>query len=241
MRTGPQKGDVVFRPLVHSRARSILRSPRYAGAYAYGRSRARRKPDGTIRVQALPRDEWQVLIPDAHEGYISWAEYEANLALLRENARAHGGDRRRSPPREGPALLQGLAICGICGDRMTTGYQIRSDGTRASYYACNLRSIQYGEPVCQRLAGTGLELAISELLVEIITPLSLEVALSVSEELRTRTEEVDRLRRQDVERARYEAELAERRYRRVDPDHRLVADSLEADWNDKLRALAEAQ
>lgn len=241
MRTGPHKGDVVFRPLVHSRALSILRSPRYAGAFAYGRSRARRKPDGRIRIQTLPRDEWQVLIPDAHEGYIAWSEYEANLARMRENARAHGGDRRRSPPREGPALLQGLAICGICGDRMTTGYQTRSDGSRVTSYACNLRSIQCGEPVCQRLPGTGLERAISDLLVEIMTPLSLEVALSVSEELRARTEEVDRLRRQDVERARYEAELAERRYRRVDPDHRLVADTLEAEWNEKLRALVDAQ
>lgn len=124
---------------------------------------------------------------------------------------------------------------------MTTRYQTRSDGTRISSYACNLRSIQSGEPVCQRLPGQGLEQAISDLLIEIMTPLSLEVALSVDEELRTRTNEVDDLRRQQVERARYEAELAERRYRRVDPDHRLVADTLEADWNHKLRALADAQ
>ncbi|MCG6919996.1 MAG: recombinase family protein [Acidobacteria bacterium] len=241
MRTGPHKGEVVFRPLVHSRALSILRSPRYAGAFAYGRSRARRKLNGQIRIESLPREEWKVLIPDAHEGYISWSEYEANLARLRENARAHGADRRRSPPREGPALLQGLAICGICGNRMTTGYQTRSDGTQISSYACNLRSIQYGEPVCQRLSGSGLEKAISDLLIEVMTPLSLEVALSVDEELRARSEEVDRLRSQDVEHARYEAELAERRYRRVDPDHRLVADALEADWNAKLRALAQAQ
>lgn len=241
LRTGARKGELVFRPLVHSRTLSILHNPRYAGAFAYGRTRARRKPEGGVRIQSLPRDEWQVLIPDAHEGYITWAEYEDNVRRMSENARAHGQDRRRSPPREGSALLQGLAVCGRCGDRMTTSYHVRDDGTRLATYVCNLRSIQRGDPVCQRIAGRGLEQAIGELLVEVMTPLSLEVALSVDEELRARAEEVDRLRRHEVERARYDAELAERRYRRVDPDHRLVADALEADWNDKLRALADAQ
>lgn len=241
LRTGARKGEVTLRPLVHSRVLSILHNPRYAGAFAYGRTRARPKPEGGLRIQVLPREEWQVLIPDAHEGYISWTEYEANVRRLRDNARAHGSDRRCSPAREGPALLQGLAVCGRCGDRMTTGYHVRDDGTRLPTYVCNLRSIQRGEPVCQRIAGRELERAIGELLVEVMTPLSLEVALSVDDELRARAEEVDRLRRQEVERARYETELAERRYRRVDPDHRLVADALEADWNDKLRVLADAQ
>jgi DNA invertase Pin-like site-specific DNA recombinase len=241
LRTGPCKGEVAFRPLVHSRALSILRNPRYAGAFAYGRTRVRRKPDGKIRIQTLPRQEWQVLIPDVHEAYITWTEYEANISCLRENARALGHDRRRSPPGDGPALLQGLAICGRCGERMTTQYHVRNDGTRLPRYACKLAHTQRGEPLCQSLAGRGLDQAIGDLLVEIMTPLSLEVALSVDDELRTRAEEVDRLRRQDVERARYEAELAERRYRRVDPDHRLVADALEADWNAKLRALTAAQ
>jgi DNA invertase Pin-like site-specific DNA recombinase len=241
LRRGARKGEVVFHPLHHSRALSILQSPRYAGAFAYGRSRARRRPEGGVRVQTLPREEWQVLIPDVHEGYITWDEYEANVARLRDNARAHGQDRRRSPPREGPALLQGLAVCGWCGDRMTTQYHTRTDGRRVPRYVCQLRRLQRGDPACQSVAGRMLDRAIGALLVEVMTPLSLEVALAVADELRARAEEVDRLRRQDVERARYEAELAERRYRLVDPDHRLVADTLEADWNDKLRAFAAAQ
>jgi len=193
-----------------------------------------------VRIQPLPRHEWPVLIPDAHEGYITWAEYEANVQRLHECARAHGQDRRRSPPREGPALLQGLAVCGCCGERMTTQYHVRDDGTRVPRYVCQLRRLHCGEPLCQSVAGRGLDQAIGELLIEVMTPLSLEIALAVGDELRARVEEVDRLRRQEIEHARYEADLAERRYRRVDPDHRLVADALEADWNEKLRALADA-
>lgn len=241
LRTGARKGEVVFQPLVHSRVLSILHNPRYAGAFAYGRSRARRMPEGGVRIQALPREEWQVLIPDVHEGYISWTEYEANVERLRDNARAHGQDRGWSPAREGPALLQGIAICGICGGTMATQYHSRHDGTRIPRYACQSRRLRRGEPLCQSVAGHTLDRMVGELLVEIMTPLSLEVALSVGEELRARAEEVDRLRGHELERARYEAELAERRYRQVDPDHRLVADALEADWNEKLRALADAQ
>lgn len=194
-----------------------------------------------MRVERLPRQQWQVLIPDVHEGYISWAEYEENQRRLAENARAHGADRRRSPPREGPALLQGLVICGRCGDRMTVRYHTGAGGEQVVNYVCQRGRVQRGEPLCQRFRGTELDDAVGRLLLEALTPLALEVTLAVDEELRARAQEVDRLRRQHVERARYEAELAEHRYRRVDPEHRLVADALEADWNDKLRAFADAQ
>jgi hypothetical protein len=108
-------------------------------------------------------------------------------------------------------------------------------------YVCQREGIERGEPLCQRLVGADIDSAVGELLVESVTPLALEVALAVQEELQARADEADRLRRQQVERARYEAELAQRRYLRVDPDNRLVADSLEADWNQKLRACTEAQ
>jgi len=241
LRTGARKGEVVFQPLLHARALSILHNPRYAGAFAYGRTRTRRTAEGGGKIQALPRDEWQVLIPDVHEGYITWAEYEANVERLRENAWACGQDRGWSPPREGTALLQGLAVCGICGERMHTKYHVRDDGTQLPRYACQHRRLQRGDPPCQSLPGRALYQAVGELLVELMTPLTLEVALSVGDELRARAQEVDRLRRQELEAARYEAGLAERRYRQVDPDHRLVADTLEADWNTKLRALAGAR
>jgi hypothetical protein len=108
-------------------------------------------------------------------------------------------------------------------------------------YTCQRDGIAHARPICQRIIGGALDHAIGELLVETVSPLALEVALAVQEELEARAQEVDRMRRQQVERARYEAELAQRRYLRVDPDNRLVADSLEAEWNNKLRALAAAQ
>lgn len=240
LRCGPHRGEVVFRALKYSRAIGILHNPRYAGAYVWGRTRARRKPDGKVQIAKVPRQDWPVLIPDVHEGYIDWAEYEENLRRLRGNAQARGQDRR-GPPREGPALLQGLALCGRCGERMRVAYRIRSsDGTRVPSYRC-CRHLETGARPCANTVGAGVDEAVGELLVEAVTPLSLEVSLQVSDELRTRAAEVDRLRRQEVERAGYEAELAGRRYRQVDPNNRHVASVLEADWNHKLRELAEAQ
>ena len=240
LRTGPHKGELVWSPLLHWRTLGVLRNPRYAGAFAYGRTTSRRTVGGRALMRRLPREEWHTLIRDAHPGYISWAEYEENLRRLRENAQAHGKERRKSPPREGPALLQGLVICGRCGERMTIRYQ-SAGGELVPEYVCQKQAVEKAQPLCQRLLGGELDRAIGELLVEIVSPLALEVALAVQEELNTRADEADRLRRQQVERARYEAELAQRRYLRVDPDNRLVADSLEADWNAKLRALVAAQ
>ena len=114
-------------------------------------------------------------------------------------------------------------------------------GRRIPEYECYRHTQQRGEPPCQVIHGAGIDTAIGKLLVEAVTPLALEVALSVQQEIQTRIEEADRLRRTQVERARYEAQLAQRRYLQVDPDNRLVAGSLEADWNNKLRALAEAE
>ncbi len=237
---GPNKGEVVWGPLHHSRALRTLKNPRYTGAFVYGRSQARRSPSGSASRRYLPRDQWHTLLLDAHPGYITWTQYEENLRRLQENAQANGADRRKGPPREGCALLQGLAVCGRCGNRMTVRYYMRH-GQLLPEYVCQREGIEKAEPICQRLVGGDLDHAIGELLVERVSPLALEVALAVQEELDSRAQEADRLRRQQVERARYEAELAQRRYLRVDPDNRLVADSLEADWNHKLRALASAQ
>jgi hypothetical protein len=144
--------------------------------------------------------------------------------------------------REGPSLLQGLAICGVCGSRMTVGYRQRKAG-RYPFYICQgpreVDRIEKG--CCQRVSGYSLDKAIGSLLVETVTPLALEVALNVQQELQSRWGEADRLRHLQADRARYESELARRRFLRVDPDNRLVAPSLEADWNSKLRALSEAE
>ena len=126
IQTGANKGTLVWLPLRHHRVLQVLHNPRYAGAFVYGRRRERRGPDGRTRTTVQPRESWTVLIPDAHPGYINWERYEQNLKRLAECAQTRGEERRKSPPREGPALLQGLAICGRCGKRMTVRYHSRS-------------------------------------------------------------------------------------------------------------------
>ena len=238
--SGPRTSEILWGSLGHWRALQLLKNPRYAGAFFFGRRQSRKSVNGQRHSWALAPDQWQALIRDAHPGYISWAEYEENLRVLRENAQAQGADRRKSPPREGPALLQGLAICGVCGERMSVRYHVRG-GRMVPDYLCQRQHVAHAERVCQCLHGAGIDKAIGELLIEAVAPMALEVALAVQQELGARAEEADRLRRQQVERARYEADLAQRRYMRVDPNNRLVADALEADWNQRLRALTEAQ
>lgn len=238
-RVGPAKGEIVWADLGHSRALSVLHNPRYAGAFFFGRSR-QRKHGGPGSFVRLPREEWTALIPDAHAGYITWEEFEENQARLRENAQAVGADRRKSPPREGPALLQGLAICGKCGERMTVRYNT-SSGKRLPIYTCQRRGIEQAEPPCQSLPGQRVDDAVGALLVDAVAPMSLEVTLAVQRELQARADEAASLRARQVERARYEADLTRRRFMQVDPENRLVADELEAEWNSKLRALVEAQ
>lgn len=237
---GPRRGELAWKWLERHRVLQVLKNPRYAGAFFYGRTQTRRTSGGWYLYRLKPPEEWCALVRDAHPGYISWEEYQDNRRRLRENAMAYGADRRASPPREGPALLQGLAICGVCGKRMTVQYRVRN-GRAVPSYVCEREVIEQAASPCQRIPGAGVDRAIGEMLVEAVTPLALEVALAISEELNQRAEEADRLRLGQVERARYEAELARRRYMQVDPDNRLVADVLEADWNQKLRALAEAQ
>ena len=241
LRNGPRDGELVWAPLTHSATLRTLHNPRYAGAFFYGRTESKKAPDGRTIWRVLPRDQWHSLLRDAHPGYITWDEYEDNLRLLTENANALGADRRKSPPREGPALLQGLVICGVCGKRMTVRYHAYS-GRVCPEYVCQRDCIETaGKGACQVVPGEGLDKAVGDLLAGVMNPMMLEVALEVQGELAERASEVDRLRRQQIERARYEADLAQRRYMRVDPENRLVADALEADWNQRLRELGEAQ
>jgi hypothetical protein len=123
---------------------------------------------------------------------------------------------------------------------MTVRYHVRH-GHQVPDYQCVERSIQAAATRCLVIPGAGVDEAIGRLLLDTVTPLALEVALSVQTELEARADDADRLRRSHVERARQQAELARRRYLAVDPDNRLVADTLEADWNDSLRALRAAQ
>lgn len=237
VRHGANKGEIIWGPLLHSRSLRTLHSPRYAGAFCYGRT----AKQGTGRGRhALPQEEWTVLIRDAHPGYISWDQFERNQKTLADNAAAHGVDRRRSPAREGTALLQGMVICGLCGDRMTVRYHYRH-GSQLPQYVCQKDGIERALSICQSIPGAAIDEQVGELVLQHVTPSSLEVTLAIQQELSTRVEEADALRRRQVERAQYEVDLARRRYMRVDPENRLVADSLEAEWNARLRKLKEVQ
>ena len=237
---GAQKGELLWGQPHHHRIIQILHNPRYAGAFVYGRTHTRRKPEGNSVRLKVPRDKWQFLIRDVHPGYITWDRFEANQKRLAENTLAFSATRTLGPPREGPALLQGRVLCGLCGERMGVHYW-RKRGRMGTTYVCQADSVRRGSKVCQRVPGSVVDRAVSDLLLELVQPLTLEVALAVEEEVKARRAETDALRRQQVERARYEAEAARRRYMSVDPSHRLVAGSLEAEWNEKLRAHAAAQ
>lgn len=238
--SGPHRGELVWQRLGLKRALTILHNPRYAGAYVYGRRRAITLPDGRTRASLLPRDEWIALRLDAHPGYISWADYERNEKQIEKTAKAFGQDRRHGPPREGPALLQGRTVCGVCGTRMSVRYR-RRNGRLLPTYTCHVRAMDHREPTCQVLHGEAIDAAIGDLLVALMTPMALELSLAVQDEIRQRLDEADRLRRMQVESAQYEVDLARQRYMQVDPSRRLVADSLEASWNEKLRALESAR
>jgi DNA invertase Pin-like site-specific DNA recombinase len=241
VRRGPQKGGLIWEPLNHQRVLQVVHNPRYAGAFVWGRRKGRRLPNGRTAVKFVAPDEWISLVPGAHAGYITWKQYQVNQQRLLENAKAHGDDRRQSPPREGPALLQGLLLCGRCGDRMNVRYSMHHDGQQVPTYLCDRDHTQVGARTCQSLPGASLDEAIGTLLVEMVTPLTLEVALTVQDEIQSHLAEASRLRNMQVERAQYEADLARQRFMNVDPNHRLVADGLEADWNAKLRTLQDAQ
>jgi DNA invertase Pin-like site-specific DNA recombinase len=238
---GPHRGEVVWDELTYSRTLQILHNPCYAGVYCYGRTRTRKMPDGTSCFSRIPRNEWVAFIPNAHPGYISLEQFEDNKRRLHESAQAQGSDRRKSPPREGPALLQGMMLCGVCGNRMTVRYYSRGGKLVPEYVCCRAKVQQCLVKPCQTIPGAGIDKCISELLVETVSPLAVQIALSVQDELQSRFHEAAEIRKKHFERLRYEAELARRRYLRVDPDNRLVAASLEADWNQKLRGLTELQ
>jgi len=239
-RMGPRNGEVDWKPLAHHVVLRILHNPRYAGAFTFGRHRDLKLPGGKWSRATLPREEWISFIPGAHPGYISLDQYEANITKLAANAAAHGRDRAAGPPREGPALLQGIIICGRCGNRMTIRYHTRG-GDQLPTYLCQRDGISHARRICQAVPGAGLDQEIGRLLISALTPLAIEAALTVQAELQQQAAEADALRAAHVERTRYHADLARRRYLAVDPANRLVAGTLEADWNTALRTLTQAQ
>lgn len=233
-------GEIAWQELTHAMTLDTLHNPRYAGAFCFGRTRRWKDVEGKCHSQELPRDQWRFLKQNAHAGYLSWDQFLSNQERLLQNSQSHGGERKAGPPREGPALLQGLVVCGKCGNSMTICYHHRG-GRLTPDYVCQKNCVQRAENTCQRIPGGGIDEAVGQLLIQSVTPLALEIALNVQEEIQARLAEADRLRQQQLQRAQYEMDRAQVRYMRVDPNNRLVADTLEAQWNEKLRLLAQAK
>jgi len=237
LRAGPQAGETMWTEASLSRVLKIVKNPRYAGMYFFGRTRQRKG----VPVKTLPADQWKVQIRNAHPSYIPWEQFEANQQILAENDPRMKSRSARLPPREGPALLQGILLCGRCGRRMTVYYNRRSTGKVSLTYCCGYESKERGGKLCQLVPGRGVDQAISRLAVQALTPEAVDAAVAVFEELQRRNAELAALYQSQVDRARHEAESAQRQFFLANPENRLVADNLEKRWNDKLRALAEAE
>jgi len=145
----------------------------------------------------MPLEDWHAYMPGAHPAYISVEQFEENIKKLKENAYAFGEDRRKSPPREGPSLLQGIIVCGKCGKRMTVRYRQNLDKL-VPVYQCHKDRIEYGAKVCQTVMGEKVDQEISKLLLEMIDPLAIKAAIKVQEELAKRALEADKFYAQQV-------------------------------------------
>ena len=148
LRKEPNKGELLWAPPRHSRILQVLHNPRYAGAFVYGRTRGRRRPDGGVSQIKAPMEDWQFVMPDLHPGYIDWERFKANQERLSDNGRAYGIQRRSGPAREGPSLLQGRVLCGVCGERMGVRYS-QENGQTVVTYVCKENAIRRGGRVCQ--------------------------------------------------------------------------------------------
>jgi DNA invertase Pin-like site-specific DNA recombinase len=225
---------VPHRGMIHN----ILRNPIYAGAYAYGRRQTdpRRQQPGrpaTGRTPLLPPEQWQVCLRDRLPAYISWEHYERNQ--MRLNANREGPHARRAP-RDGWALLAGQIVCGRCGYRMTVQYGRSAKGRPYGRYVCNHAAAARGQAVCSSLSATRLDQVVSDLTLKALEPAALELSMRVSEEIEHERGKAESLWQKRLQRARYEAERAERQYRAVEPENRLVARTLEDAWEKALQA-----
>jgi Recombinase/Recombinase zinc beta ribbon domain len=240
---GRRHGQLIWRPLRHGRVLDILHNPEYAGAYVYGRTKTRvlclpgeepRVKGRTVRVRP---EDWPFLIPGHHPGYITWDQFQQNQRRLDENRTSRDEDRRGAP-REGRALLQGIVRCGRCGRRMSVRYL--KNGSIPSY-ECNSVHTHYAGATCQSMRGDEIDAAVAHALLEAMRPAQLEVSMAAFDQVAAQARQLDRQWQLTLERARYEAEVARRRFVAVEPENRLVARTLEREWNERLAEIEQME
>ena len=238
-RTGRISWAAATYPAVHD----FLTNPCYAGAFAFGRNRSEKRihPDGRVitRTVALPREEWAVLIPGHHAGFIDWPTYEANTAQLRENWRPPRGSGG-GPAREGAALLQGRIRCGRCGRMMQTGYS-GTKGNCPRYVCARAKQLYGGEQGCQSLGGRRLEQRVLAEVFAVLAPAALDATIQALRDAEAAHVTSLKVFTLAVERARFEADRARRQYDAVEPENRLVARTLERALEAKLAAQRQAE
>jgi DNA invertase Pin-like site-specific DNA recombinase len=237
-RVGPLRWVAATYTAIHH----ILTNPVYAGAYSYGKTKCERYVDeqGIIRkrIRHLPTAQWAVLIPQHHTGFIDWATFQTNQNRLDSNTRPQP-HQAGGAVREGSAWLQGIATCGHCGRRLHTHYRGRNS---TPGYHCPGKDLANGRGVyCLNVGGLAIEQAVADAFIKAVTPAAVQATLLTVEQLQANHDAALSQWRLEVERARYEAERAERRYRKVEPENRLVARGLESEWEIRLRELAAAE
>jgi DNA invertase Pin-like site-specific DNA recombinase len=230
--SGLTKGDLEWRRPTRCTLTNMLRHPMYAGAYVYGRrpTDPRRKQPGRPATgkRVAPRQEWQVLRHDHYPAYLSWEQFERNQRQLAANCTAAQGAIRR-----GPSLLAGLVMCGRCGLRMSVVYTNNGTGLR---YVCGQAKTHYEAPRCQSLVGPALETLVNTLVLQALEPAALEVSLQVAADVEAERQQLHQQWTYRLERARYEVERIVRQYNAVEPEHRLVARTIERQWEAALAA-----
>ena len=232
---GPAPHATLWREATDARVRSILKNPAYAGAYVYGRrcvAPERRCLQSRNPTRAVPREEWEVCIHQAHQGYISWEEHMEISDRLADNV---GNFRKghRGAPRRGQGLLQGIAVCGSCGRRMGLNYS--GDGGNWPVYRCHADKNLCAKQYCQEVRAPSVEAEIERLLLAALAPDQLALTLAALDEINADVRSLERQWALKRERAAYEMERARRQYNAVEPENRLVARSLEVLWEEKLR------
>jgi DNA invertase Pin-like site-specific DNA recombinase len=233
-------GELEWRDLAMGRLNSILHNPTYAGVYAFGRKPVRKViVDGAIRERRprLAAAEWQVRIANAHSAYISWATFLSNQQRLSDNRSVmHGATS--GAPKNGPALLAGITLCGRCGRRMRVDYTSRE---RTHWrYLCVGKHMS-GQQICWSVNGEALDGAVEQLFFDAMTPTEIDLSLAVEREARGQSASLTAQWQARLEQARYEARRAERRYKAVDPDNRVVARTLEREWEARLQDLDDVE
>jgi hypothetical protein len=237
--------EIVWVEPTYHAVHNVLTHPAYAGAYVFGKTRQQRYlgEDGVLRTRRrkLPQGEWEVLLPEHHRGFLDWDTYQANQVRIGANTRPRAHQPGTGAVREGCALLQGLATCGTCGRKLAVYYDGPAKST-PGYYCTGTGQLVDGRGTRHlRVGGVAIDTAVAAAFLAALQPSALQACLAAAQQLEDGHDTALAQWRRQVEQARYHAGKAERRYRAVDPDNRLVARGLETEWNTALQQLADAE